>query len=144
MGGIQNIQDYRIKEARLASNHTINNSVVLESTTLTLPVTSGHAYQVHIQLRGISPAAADWRFKLTAPALTEGTLQFINSDSLASIGSDTEYTPNATGSAEVITIAGVLYPVASGDCTFQFAQSNAVVGDTILYRGTSMVFIECQ
>lgn len=133
--------DSRIKTVSLAANHTINNSVVLESTTLSIPVASGARYQIIIALYGITPAAADWKFNLTAPAVSPGMVQIINSDSLASVGVTTDYTPNGTGGAEIIHMIGTVVPASDGVVVLKFAQSVATVGNTILYAGSSMTLI---
>lgn len=135
------VEDARLKKASLASNKTVNNSVVLVDTDLVIPVYANELWMLEINLFYTTNGTADLDIKLDVPA--GATARMANTfGGTASNETDltTEYwiaTTIAANQTFRVTVA-VATAAAAGNITLQFAQHTATVVDTIVKAGSSI------
>lgn len=134
--------DNRVINKKAAADQTVNNSIALVDSELAFTAAANATYQVFAQVYGISAAAADYRFKWSAPAGASGA-QIVTEYAGVAYGAlaDTIIVPQQ-GTAQLTVASLILINGATaGTVTLQWAQGTADVSDSKILTGSNLVAI---
>lgn len=133
--------DLHNKVVRKSANETVTNSTTLQNDNeLKLAIGASEVWKLHFLLRIISPAAADFDFKITVPSGASGNGIAECQGSRANVGVDAEVLMLTLGISEGLVIdIVVVNGTTAGNVQLQWAQHVADAGDTIVYANSSII-----
>lgn len=128
------------------SDETVNDDITLQpDDDFLFAVRNGFTYHGYFFLFLISPSAADFRDRFTTPAATTGRRLAAaaagdSARSTTGITATFNHATNGTSQALFITFKAVV--VADGNFQYQWGQQVAIVGDTTIQAGSTLVVYE--